>query len=197
MDGMLAERAEVGEGWARGLVPARRTEPDPQCIASSATSPRSRWRRVFPGAECQVGVLRRWLCSLLPECPARDDVALVASELGANAVEHTASGRGDWFAVEVTRHPARILIAVADAGAATGPREVNDPDSESGRGMFLVRALSERYGTCGDEHGRLVWADIPWQDPASPAPAESPGGKRGARRESGGEGGNSGPMIYL
>src|ERR1022692_2969715 len=43
-----------------------------------------RWRRVFPGEERQLGVLRRWLELLLPECPARSDVAYVATELGAN-----------------------------------------------------------------------------------------------------------------
>lgn len=168
MDGMLAEHTEADEGWAPRLGPARRPEPAPRRIAPPATSPESRWRRVFPGDECQLGIMRRWLSLLLPECPARDDVALVASELGANAIRHSTSGRGDWFAVEVTWHPTRVHIAVADAGAATEPREVNDPDSENGRGLFLVRSLSERHGISGDDRGRLVWADIPWEDPASP-----------------------------
>jgi len=37
-----------------------------------------------------------------PPCPASDDVIMVASELGANAIKFTVSGRGGWFAVEVT-----------------------------------------------------------------------------------------------
>jgi len=52
----------------------------------SALVPGMRWRRVFPGEERQLGVLRRWLESLLPDCPARGDVACVATELGTNAV---------------------------------------------------------------------------------------------------------------
>ena len=32
-----------------------------------------RWRRAFPGEERQLSLLRRWIASLLPECPARDD----------------------------------------------------------------------------------------------------------------------------
>jgi serine/threonine-protein kinase RsbW len=61
--------------------------------------------------------MRRWLASLLPECPAREDVVCVATELGTNAVRHTASGRGAWFAVEVTWHRSVVRVAVADGGA--------------------------------------------------------------------------------
>jgi len=41
---------------------------------------------VFPGEERQLAVLRRWLATLLPACPARDDVILVATELASNAI---------------------------------------------------------------------------------------------------------------
>jgi hypothetical protein len=129
---------------------------------------------VFPGEERQLGLLRRWLGSLLPQCPARDDVTCVASELGANAISHTASGRGGWFAHEITWYGTMVRIAVADSGAPTGPRVVDDPDSENGRGLLVVRGLSMRSGVCGDHRGRLVWADIPWADPAAPLPAPDP-----------------------
>ena len=73
-----------------------------------------RWRRVFPGEGRQLAALRQWLASLLPECPARDDVICVATELGTNAVQHTASGGGGWFAVEVSWHGPAVRGAVAD-----------------------------------------------------------------------------------
>jgi hypothetical protein len=48
----------------------------------------------------------------------------------------------------------------------------------------MVRELSLRTGMIGDEHGRVVWADIAWDyaaptenglsQPASPSPSESP-----------------------
>ena len=136
-------------------------------------SPDLRWRRVFPGEEHQLRVLRRWLASLLPECPARDDVTCVASELGANAIRHTASGRGGWFAAEITWYGTMVRVAVADAGAPSGPRLLDDPGSENGRGLIVVRGLSVRSGVCGDRRGRLVWADIPWTEPA-PLPAQDP-----------------------
>ncbi len=176
MDGAPAQRRGADREWALSAAPVpQRAAPSPGRAAAPAGPPESRWRRVFPGDARQLGLLRRWLSSLLPPCPARDDVACVASELAANAIRHSTSGQSDWFAVEITRHPTMVRVAVADSGAASGPREVDDPDSESGRGMVLIRELSARYGVHGDHRGRLVWADVPWADPASPSPAQEPG----------------------
>ena len=132
--------------------------------ALEAPGPGLRWRRVFPGEERQLGVLRRWLELLLPECPERGDVACVATELGTNAVRHTASGRGGWFAVEITWHRQAVRVAVADGGAPGAPQVLDDPAGEHGRGLLVVRGLSARTGVCGDHRGRLVWADVPWGD---------------------------------
>jgi hypothetical protein len=128
---------------------------------------------VFPGDEGQLGSLRQWLTSLLPECPARDDVASVATELGSNAIRHTASGRSGWFAVEVIwlGKPAAVRLAVSDGGAVGGPQVIDDPLAEHGRGLMLVRGLATRTGIAGDERGRVVWADVPWAEVASVAPA--------------------------
>lgn len=134
-----------------------------------ALVPGLRWRRVVPGEERQLGVVRRWVESLLPPCPARDDVTVVASELVGNAVKHTASGRGGMVAVEIGWHGPVVRVAVADGGAPTEPRVVEDLAGEHGRGLLLVRGLSARTGVCGDERGRLVWADVPWAAPAEVA----------------------------
>jgi hypothetical protein len=129
-----------------------------------------RWRRTFPGHERQLGVLRRWLTSLLPDCPARDDVACIATELGTNALRHTASDRRG-FTVEVAWYPQVVRIAVEDGGAAEGPRVIDDPAAEHGRGLLLVKGMSVRMGVCGDHRGRLVWADIPWDGIVAAGPA--------------------------
>jgi hypothetical protein len=127
-----------------------------------------RWRRVFLGEDRQLSVLRRWLESLLPDCAARGDVASVATELGTNAIRHTASGQGGWFAVEITWHQPAVRVAVADCGSPGEPRVIDDPAGEHGRGLLLVRGLSVRTGVCGDHRGRLVWADVPWSDAGAP-----------------------------
>jgi hypothetical protein len=125
-----------------------------------------RWRRVFHGEAGQLHVVRRWVESLLPGCPARDDVACVVTELGTNAVRHTASGRGGWFAVEIAWYPRVVRVAVTDDGAPDGPRMIDDPAAEHGRGLRLVAGLSVRTGVCGDRRGRMVWADVPWSGAA-------------------------------
>jgi serine/threonine-protein kinase RsbW len=137
----------------------------------SGLTPGSRWRRDFPGEESQLSVLRRWLASLLPPCPARDDVVSVANELGSNAIVHTLSGRGGRFAVEVGWYGPLVRVAVTDGGAPAGPRIIDDPADEHGRGLLVVRELSARTGECGDERGRLVWADVPWGDAGAAEPA--------------------------
>lgn len=137
----------------------------------------SRWRRVFPGEERQLGILRRWLASLLPECPARDDLTSIATELGSNALQHTASGKpGGHFAVEVTWHNAVVQVAVADCGGRGEPRVIDDVDGERGRGLLLVQRLSARTGWTGDPQGRLVWAEVIWpaDAPVMPDPSRDP-----------------------
>jgi hypothetical protein len=145
--------------------------------APSAPGPGLRWCRVFPGEDRQLGLVRHWLASLLPECPARDDVASVATELGSNAVRHTASGRGGCFAVEIAWHQSVVRVSVTDGGSSSVPQLVDDPSGEHGRGLLVVQALSTRSGVCGDRCSRLIWADVPWDGAvdANPASAQNHG----------------------
>lgn len=143
--------------------------------ASATPGPDLRWRRAFPGEERQLSLQRHWISSLLPECPARDDVVIVATELSTNAVQHTASGRGGWFIAEITWYRQAVRVAVADSGAPSGPRLISDPFADHGRGLVVVHGLSVRTGVAGDARGRLVWADIPWHDDAAPPDGAVPG----------------------
>jgi hypothetical protein len=69
----------------------------------------------------------------------------------------------------------RWWIAVEDGGAAEGPRVIDDPTGEHGRGLLLVKGLSVHMGVCGDHRGRLVWAEVPWDEvvAAGPTPPEA------------------------
>ncbi|MFI0937568.1 ATP-binding protein [Streptomyces sp. NPDC021020] len=92
----------------------------------------------------------------LPELA--DDAQLVLGELVANSVEHA---QGASVRITVTRMgPARVRVAVADRDR-TRPRLVTaSPDDEGGRGLFLVDALSERWGVDVFRRGKRVWADL-------------------------------------
>jgi serine/threonine-protein kinase RsbW len=145
-----------------------------------------RWRKVFRGEERQLGAMRRWLASLLPPVPARDDVILVATELASNAICHTVSGQGGRFTVEVTWWQSVVRVGVTDRGGPTHPQVVDDPAGERGRGLLLVTGLSLRTGARGGQQGRLVWADVRWDGPPPAAGAVMPttAPARGRRRES-------------
>jgi hypothetical protein len=126
----------------------------------------------FPGDGRELRALRRWLESVLPPCAARHDVLSVASELAANAIEHTRSGQGGTFAVDVIWRPEVVRLAVTDRGAPGGPRVIVDSGGEGGRGLLVVRGLSLRAGVRGGERGRVVWADIGWDGPAPVPPSD-------------------------
>jgi anti-sigma regulatory factor (Ser/Thr protein kinase) len=136
-----------------------------------APLPGTKWRRTFPGEVRQLGVVRRWLESLLPDCPARDDLACVATELGTNAILHTASGQGGYFVLEITWQGPAVRVAVEDNGAAGTPQVIDDPAGEQGRGLLVVQGLSERFGVSGEQRGRTVWAEIAWGDAGAARPA--------------------------
>jgi anti-sigma regulatory factor (Ser/Thr protein kinase) len=142
--------------------------------------------RVFPGEDRQLKALRGWLVTLLPDCPERHDLLTVATELASNAVKHTASGRGGTFSVALVGGARVMRVAVADGGAPAGPRMQEAAAGEHGRGLLIVRGLSACVGVCGDGHGRLVWAEIPWPvlSPLTPLPRErEPARREPARRE--------------
>jgi serine/threonine-protein kinase RsbW len=156
-------------------MPATSGAPDRATSAAHAPAgllPSQRWRRLFPGEVRQLGVLRRWVASLLPGCPARDDVTMVANELASNAIKHTASGHGGRFAVEITWHGPVVRVAVADSGAPTAPQMIDDLAGEHGRGLLLVQNLTVHTGVVGDDRGRLMWADVRWDTAAAVTPAD-------------------------
>jgi anti-sigma regulatory factor (Ser/Thr protein kinase) len=86
-----------------------------------------------------------------------DDASLVAGELVANAAK-----LGSPFSLKLTREPAAVIIAVTD-GSDEPPIVIDrteDDTAVDGRGMFLVQALSQKWGVEPTEHGKTVWARV-------------------------------------
>lgn len=98
-----------------------------------------RWLRLFRGQESELPQLRHWLTELLPDGPGRDDLISVAVELGTNAVQHTASGNGGWFTVEVASLGPMLRVSVTDEGAERGPSLTDAPPT----GLDLDLDLAE------------------------------------------------------
>jgi anti-sigma regulatory factor (Ser/Thr protein kinase) len=112
----------------------------------------------YPGRPDQVREVRHAVARHLAGCPAVDDVTLVASELAANAIVHSAS-RGQFFTVRAELHPDHVRVEAEDLG---GPWRRRQPDGRP-HGLDLVEALTGPDGwgvetTTGG--GRIVWARL-------------------------------------
>ena len=86
----------------------------------------------------------------------RDDVALVVTELVANAIRHAGTD------IEICIQPIErgIRLEVRDKSTRPlRPRAALSSD-EGGRGLLLVDALSTRYGVEGEPDGKSVWAEL-------------------------------------
>ncbi|MGI5480649.1 ATP-binding protein [Streptomyces lavendofoliae] len=85
------------------------------------------------------------------------DAELVAAELLGNAVTHAGPGP---VSVTATLDDGVLRIEVQDAnGTSPSPRLPHGED-ERGRGLFIVRALTDRFGVEPHPAGKRVWAEI-------------------------------------
>jgi serine/threonine-protein kinase RsbW len=128
---------------------------------AAATIPNT---RIFGGCPAEVRHVREFVTRAAAGCPVADDVTLLASELAANAIRHTASGAHGTFSVCVRVQDGRVRAEVHDLGSETAPsvRRSGSPE-ESGAGLRLVEAIADRWGFDGGPCGRVVWFEMGWQ----------------------------------
>ncbi|MFI1103377.1 ATP-binding protein [Streptomyces melanogenes] len=119
------------------------------------------WGLICPGSPEEVARARRWTRDVLREHPRVDDVVLVVSELGTNALTHTV---GDALRVTLTVTEGRVTVAVTDSGGTPEiPRAVEAGEAAlHGRGLSIVMTLATSLAVTGDEAGRTVTAELPW-----------------------------------
>ncbi|MEU4419906.1 ATP-binding protein [Actinoplanes sp. NPDC024001] len=99
----------------------------------------------------------------------RSEASLIVSELAANAVQHA---RTD-LVVTASRSGSRIHLAVRD-GDTRYPRLVEPAGvgeaaflSEQGRGLQLVHAVAAAWGAMPARGGKVVWATLSPESPAT------------------------------
>jgi len=91
--------------------------------------------------------------------PIADTAVLLASELAANAVLHSASGQsGGSATVLIIEIGGGIRVEVADKGSdQSAPVVLGDIYASQGHGLFLVQSLADQWGYVRDETGTTVW----------------------------------------
>ena len=102
--------------------------------------------------------VRRAVARHLAGCPAVDDATLIASELAANAILHSAS-RGQFFTVRAELYPDHVRVEAEDLG---GPWRHREPDYRP-HGLDVVEALTGPDGwgiETTTDGGRIVWARL-------------------------------------
>jgi len=98
------------------------------------------------------GVLSAWQ---VPQS-LRDDIVIVVGELVVNAVLH--SGVAQELRLRRTRH--RVVLEVLDRSPRRLKPRPADPEAESGRGLYLVAQLADRWGARPLEGGKSVWCEF-------------------------------------
>lgn len=90
---------------------------------------------------------RRGLC---------DSMELLTTELVANAVRYA----GAAISVRILATSSGVRVEVSDDSPRRPVQRDPDPYAESGRGLWLVDALADRWGVDAHPAGKRVWAEV-------------------------------------
>lgn len=91
---------------------------------------------------------------------ARRRLALVVTELVANAVRHSGGRAPFWVGLEISVDGPSVRVEVTDPGGGFQPPPVpRTAARESGFGLVLVDTLADRWGVEGGESTR-VWLEL-------------------------------------
>jgi len=92
----------------------------------------------------------------------REDAMLVLSELVSNAVKHAAALPDGQISVSWQVEDDELRLEVTDGGAATRPNaSVAVLSAMGGRGLDIVRTVSNHWGVTEAEGTVTVWAEVP------------------------------------
>ncbi|MFE2266309.1 ATP-binding protein [Streptomyces griseosporeus] len=126
------------------------------------------WRIALPHTAAAVPVARALVRDALAELEHGTDcdtAELLTAELVANAVEHTSGSSPIELVVELLPGGCQVEVHDPDPeppGDLTQPAgAMPDPWQEGGRGLLLIRALSQSCGHRPTGSGKAVWFRLP------------------------------------
>jgi serine/threonine-protein kinase RsbW len=114
-------------------------------------------RRDFPNTPGSIGQARKFVLGEVDGVPDRvaENVSVMVSELVTNCVRHTVTD----FSVSVDTSGGEIRVEVTDHGGGVPVVRSPDPSEPSGRGLRIVRELSDAFGITelSSSPGKTVW----------------------------------------
>ena len=147
VDQMLEELGEGTDDLALALV--RVQDPERQVA-----------RHDLPADPGVVGVARDAVAGHLGAWGVArsivDDLVLVTSELVTNAVLHGSPP----IELRLQRTQREIVVEVKDDSVAPPRRRRAGTDDEGGRGLSIVEAMTDRWGSRSVADGKVVWATM-------------------------------------
>jgi anti-sigma regulatory factor (Ser/Thr protein kinase) len=126
-----------------------------------------RRRREFPLAVGSASAARRFVVDTLTRTAAAstdlvEDVGVIVSELATNCIRHARTG----FVVTVDGSRDALRVEVTDSGAGVPALRSPGPREPSGRGLQLVQAMSDEWGSApGPRGGKTVWFTVSFDNP--------------------------------
>lgn len=118
----------------------------------------ARRRQQFGGSPGDVRAVRSFVGRAADDAGVdREAAKVAASELATNVVRHA----GTPFTVTISVRPGHLRVELSD-GSAIVPAVVQmvRDDSDHGRGLRLLEALTERWGVDLQPGGKVVWFEM-------------------------------------
>ncbi len=115
--------------------------------------------RSFPPRPASAAAARAFTLQTMDEWHLGEKAnraAAIVGELTANAIQHTASP----FEVGLHRSPAAVLLEVTDRDTHLPDPSQAGPFDAGRRGLPIVEALADGWGTRFIEGGKVVWAEL-------------------------------------
>ncbi|MEU8330528.1 STAS domain-containing protein [Micromonospora sp. NPDC048839] len=160
---VLCSPRPVAARWLAESTTCRVVPTSPDCAEATRVAGTTSTLRMRARLEPVAGACRRARDLVTDACArwnlpdASGPASLVLSELVGNVVRHA----GTPMQVTVTLRRPYLHLAVVDGSSAQARPGGTDLHAEGGRGLLLVRELTQRWGSVPAGPGKAVWAMLP------------------------------------
>ncbi|RZU24669.1 ATP-binding protein [Streptomyces sp. BK239] len=125
------------------------TEPQPRCVLP------------FEAVPSEISLLRRAAAKQLSRwgvSAAAEEAELLVTELATNVLKHVGEGAAATLVLE--RRDGRLRVEMHDRSETVPVLRAGGWESECGRGLHMLEALTEDWGTALTAVGKSVWCEV-------------------------------------